>query len=121
MSRQPGSLTNQAIARALRALPSVDALCNALAEHSRTRGEPLPAQAQQTRAARAALQLARAAILAGRPVDTSIEALVSEASSYLEDTMQPAPCPVINATGVIINTNLGRAPLSDAALAAVAA
>jgi L-seryl-tRNA(Ser) seleniumtransferase len=35
--------------------------------------------------------------------------------------LQPAPRPVINATGVIINTNLGRAPLSDAALAAVAA
>ncbi len=31
---------------------------------------------------------------------------------------EPSPRPVINATGVIIHTNLGRAPLSDAALAA---
>ncbi len=33
----------------------------------------------------------------------------------------PSPRPVINATGVIINTNLGRAPLSDAALQAMTA
>ena len=33
---------------------------------------------------------------------------------------RPAPCPVINATGVIIHTNLGRAPMSPAATAAAA-
>ena len=33
----------------------------------------------------------------------------------------PSPHPVINATGVIIHTNLGRAPLSQAALAAAEA
>jgi L-seryl-tRNA(Ser) seleniumtransferase len=121
MSRQPSSLTNQALARALRALPSVDALCNALADHWATRGEPLPPQAQRSHTARATLQRARETILAGHPVDISLEALVSEASGYLKSAMQPTPHPVINATGVIINTNLGRAPLSDAALAAVSA
>jgi L-seryl-tRNA(Ser) seleniumtransferase len=54
-------------------------------------------------------------------VDSSLDALVSEASSFLIGSMQPVPRPVINATGVILNTNLGRAPLSDAALAAIAA
>ncbi len=34
---------------------------------------------------------------------------------------RPAPRPVINATGVIIHTNLGRAPLSAAARAAMEA
>jgi L-seryl-tRNA(Ser) seleniumtransferase len=54
-------------------------------------------------------------------VDINLDALVREASGYLKSAMQPAPRPVINATGVIINTNLGRAPLSDAALASIAA
>ncbi len=121
MTRRPASLTNQAIARALRALPSADALANALAEHLVACGDPLPSHAQRSHAARATLQRAREAILAERRVDSSLEALISEASSLLSDSKQPAPRAVINATGVIINTNLGRAPLSDAALAAIAA
>ena len=36
----------------------------------------------------------------------------------IEDTMRPEPRPVINATGVVIHTNLGRAPLSRAAIEA---
>jgi len=121
MSRQPGSLTKQAIAQALRALPSVDALCSALVEHLVARGDPLPSHAQQSHAARTMLQIARMAILAEQPVDSSLEALVSKVSGYLKGPMQPFPRPIINATGVIINTNLGRAPLSDAARAAIAA
>ncbi|MCH8296524.1 MAG: L-seryl-tRNA(Sec) selenium transferase [Chloroflexi bacterium] len=36
----------------------------------------------------------------------------------IEDTMRAEPRPVINATGVVIHTNLGRAPLSRAAIEA---
>ncbi len=36
----------------------------------------------------------------------------------IEDAMRPEPRPVINATGVVIHTNLGRAPLSRAAIEA---
>ncbi len=54
-------------------------------------------------------------------MDVSLGALVSEATGLLKSAMLPVPRAVINATGVIINTNLGRAPLSDAALEAVAA
>jgi L-seryl-tRNA(Ser) seleniumtransferase len=39
----------------------------------------------------------------------------------LRDAMRPSLVRVINATGVIVHTNLGRAPLSDAALARVTA
>jgi len=45
--------------------------------------------------------------------------LIDEASHLLETWTQPRPRPVINATGVIVHTNLGRAPLSRAALEAV--
>lgn len=121
MSRQPTSPANQAIGRTLRALPSVVALCGALAEHWGARERTPLTQAQLIHAARATLQIARAAILAEQTMDISLEALISKASSYLIANLQPAPRPVINASGVIINTNLGRAPLSDAALASVAA
>jgi L-seryl-tRNA(Ser) seleniumtransferase len=44
-------------------------------------------------------------------------AIVGRAEALLEPTLHP----VVNATGVIIHTNLGRAPLSDETLAAMAA
>jgi len=62
----------------------------------------------------------RRAIAAGRSCPTFDEiasSLVERAASTLALSLRP----VINATGVIIHTNLGRAPLSDEALAAMAA
>ncbi len=41
------------------------------------------------------------------------------AGEQLMEWMQPSLVPVINATGVILHTNLGRAPLSQAALRSV--
>ncbi len=49
------------------------------------------------------------------------EAIELAVHPRLRRAFQPSLRPVINATGVIIHTNLGRAPLPDAALAAVAA
>ncbi len=40
-------------------------------------------------------------------------------SAALENIRRPSLRPVINATGVVLHTNLGRAPLADAALRAV--
>ena len=45
--------------------------------------------------------------------------LVNSLESILQKQSQPSLRPVINATGVLLHTNLGRAPLSQAALAAV--
>ncbi|MFN2136840.1 MAG: L-seryl-tRNA(Sec) selenium transferase [Candidatus Promineifilaceae bacterium] len=48
------------------------------------------------------------------------EDLIRAMAGRLESAAAPSLFPVINATGVIIHTNLGRAPLSHAALAAIA-
>jgi L-seryl-tRNA(Ser) seleniumtransferase len=45
--------------------------------------------------------------------------LLTEAQEWLEALTAPTLRPVINATGVIVHTNLGRAPLSQAAMTAV--
>jgi L-seryl-tRNA(Ser) seleniumtransferase len=99
---------------ALRALPSVDELL---------RQEPLLAQAERMpravalRAARATLARARAAARAGTP-PPDLGTLAAQASAAMRAGAGPTLRGVINATGVIVNTNLGRAPLSAAALAA---
>ncbi|MER3469005.1 MAG: L-seryl-tRNA(Sec) selenium transferase, partial [Thermoflexus sp.] len=51
----------------------------------------------------------------------SLEDLLREAAARLDRWGVPRPRPVINATGVILHTNLGRAPLSEAALEALRA
>jgi L-seryl-tRNA(Ser) seleniumtransferase len=47
--------------------------------------------------------------------------LVARASLHLQARLAPTLRPVINATGVIVHTNLGRAPLSDRAREAMEA
>jgi len=47
------------------------------------------------------------------------ESILAEAGSLLAGWMQPSLVPVINASGVILHTNLGRAPLSQAAVKAL--
>ncbi len=70
------------------------------------------------RAMRVSLDEARAAIRAGQLCPPA-DALLDAASALLQRGQRPHLQPVINATGVIINTNLGRAPLSQEALEAV--
>ena len=45
--------------------------------------------------------------------------ILEQVQSELESWLEPTLIPVINATGVILHTNLGRAPLSQAALDAI--
>lgn len=70
------------------------------------------------RALRTSLDEARVAIRTGQPCPPA-PALLARATDLLEQEQCPSLRPVINATGVIINTNLGRAPLSKEALEAV--
>jgi len=99
----------------LRRLPGVDAFLqrrDATAWQADYGREPLVA------ALREALEATRAAILAGGayPGDESLAQAVGE---RLAAEVEPTLLPVINATGVVLHTNLGRAPLSAATLAAM--
>lgn len=51
----------------------------------------------------------------------STDAILAQAESHLIEWTTPTLLPVINATGVILHTNLGRAPLSNATIAAMKA
>jgi L-seryl-tRNA(Ser) seleniumtransferase len=89
----------------LRDLPSVDELLR----DERLAGGSRPIALA---AARAALEAARTAIKAGRDPGDVAELARAE----LDAARRPSLRRVLNATGVIVHTNLGRAPLAEAAL-----
>src|SRR3989440_10366265 len=99
----------------LRLLPSIDELLQSAG------GSGLIAQYSRNmtlRAIRATLAQARQDILDGSTCPSSEQLLVA-AEQILQQIMRPHLQSVINATGVVINTNLGRSPLSREALMAV--
>jgi L-seryl-tRNA(Ser) seleniumtransferase len=103
---------------ALRALPSVDRL---LAHPALSAArETLPASLL-TAVVREVLETARTNIKLGlQSSPPTLSALAEDAASLAAEAATASLRPVINATGVIIHTNLGRAPLSRAALEAIA-
>ena len=94
-----------------RELPSVDRIL--ATEESRALAETYPHGALVT-LARDSLQAARQCISDGGSAP-SLEALVEEIARKAKTLWKPSPRRVINATGVVIHTNLGRAPLSEEA------
>jgi L-seryl-tRNA(Ser) seleniumtransferase len=70
-------------------------------------------------ALRQVLSAARKAILDDGKSAPSLDVVMAEAMALLEAEFRPTLRPVINATGVIVHTNLGRALLSPAARAAM--
>ncbi len=99
----------------LRALPSVDAL---LQEHTLRELAQRYGHALVVDACREALDAARATIRTGGEAPMPA-LLIDDAIARVERAARPSLRPVINATGVIIHTNLGRAPLSEDTLAAM--
>ena len=94
----------------LRSLPAVDRVVERL-------GPNAPANAL-TAAARRAIDEARSAIRSGGPAPT-LEELAVSTQAILDERQATFLQPVINATGVLIHTNLGRVPLGEEQLAAV--
>lgn len=103
------------MANPYRALPSVDRLLGD------DRVKALAAEysaATVLEAARESIEAARRAISAGQAphlFDSLVDSIIERVRSVAAATLRP----VINATGIILHTNLGRAPLSDEAVAAM--
>jgi L-seryl-tRNA(Ser) seleniumtransferase len=105
------------VAAALRGLPSVDQLVRGLAGRDEVRGL---SHARLTATAREVLERERRRVRAegGPPADP--EALADRVCAAARGGGYSLR-PIINATGVVLHTNLGRALLSGAALARVGA
>lgn len=69
----------------------------------------------------AAIRDAIAHARAGASAPESPDEWASAVAARVAEATRPTLRPVINATGVILHTNLGRAPLAEEALAAIAA
>jgi L-seryl-tRNA(Ser) seleniumtransferase len=100
---------------AYRALPSVDRLLH----HERLQ-ELADDSGTLTELVRQAIETARTAIARGSEAPSE-EQLAETVLGLVHLVLEPSLRPVINATGVIIHTNLGRAPLSEAAIEAMTA
>ena len=99
----------------LRDLPSVEEILKRATNLIDTYGRSLTLQAIRLTLdeARARFQLDPETVL------PSTNVVLAQAESQLSAWSRPTLQPVINATGVILHTNLGRAPLSDATLRAM--
>ena len=108
---RPGNAA--ALGAALRALPSVDALLGALGGHGALRGIP---RRRLTEAVREALAVERRRLLeTGGAEPANAEALAGRIVAQLSQRGVFSLAPVVNATGVVLHTNLGRALLSPLA------
>lgn len=101
----------------LRQLPSVDRLLGTEAVQALVAAY---GHRQTVAALRQTLDLARDEVRTGADVPDAAT-IAARTEALLQARLAPTLRPAINATGVIIHTNLGRAPLSAAARAAVEA
>ncbi len=99
----------------LRTIPSVERVLAVLREQ-----DGAAPHATSVSAVRAVIAEERTRITAGQPARALAE-LAAAALRNAADAVAPSLRPVINATGVILQTNLGRAPLSERAIAAMEA
>jgi L-seryl-tRNA(Ser) seleniumtransferase len=101
----------------LRALPAVDqllkapAIGNLLAEFPRE---------ELLHAIRAVLNERREALRGGKKVDVDTPSLALAVREKLHERARPHLRRVINATGIVLHTGLGRAPLAEEAVDAIA-
>ena len=107
----------------LRDLPSMEQLLQNATDLIDEYGRPLTIDAlrltlDETRALFKTLVLSRVEGDPETPLP-STDNILAQAESHLASWTTPTLLPVINATGVILHTNLGRAPLSNATIKAM--
>ena len=109
-------MANEQITQRLRALPAVGDLIQhpALAELAAN----LP-RSLVVAALRASIDAARDRVLAGEDAEIAPEQIVAETQRRATAAATPNLRRVINATGVVVHTNLGRSPLADEAIKAI--
>ncbi len=96
----------------LRALPGVDALVTRVAGHAALAGIP---RRRLTEAAREVLAAERRRVIEGASAAAAVEALAERVVTRLSQSGVFSLARVVNATGVVLHTNLGRALLSPLA------
>ena len=101
-----------------RELPSVDELARmpAVAALVASQGSPAVTDAARTVLARLREEVA-SGLFDGPALQLALSGIVGAIEQQLRRALGHSLRPVINATGVILHTNLGRAPLAEAALA----
>jgi L-seryl-tRNA(Ser) seleniumtransferase len=101
----------------LRKLPRVDDIL----AHPRLAEVEEASRVMPREAAREAIEEAREKILSGSPPpDISLDLVAARAAQILRRKLTPNLRRAINAAGIVLHTNLGRAPLSACAQAALA-
>jgi L-seryl-tRNA(Ser) seleniumtransferase len=101
----------------LRALPKVDDL---LRREDVAALEGVHGHTLTLEALREALDATRGAIRAGEATEVSADTIAEAAASRLKAKARRSLRRVINATGIVVHTNLGRSPLAESAVDAVA-
>lgn len=103
----------------LRQIPKIDEI---LAQPQAAQAMEQGKRAAVTQAARQAAEQLRRRILAGEEPELSAEAAAALALEIAEENSRMSLRPVVNGTGIVLHTNLGRARMShEAALAAMEA
>ena len=100
------------LASALRALPQVQRLLETPEAAALLARLPRPAVVD---ALRAAVDAARADLQAGIGGPPSPASIVARAAQMLDSADPPGLRRVLNATGIVLHTNLGRSPIAEEA------
>jgi L-seryl-tRNA(Ser) seleniumtransferase len=101
----------------LRNLPSVDRL---VAQFEQEDGAGRYPHRLLVDCARAVVDQARSRLLQAESVDITLHTLLADLRTLVQTRAALTLTRAVNATGIILHTNLGRAPLCDAAMQAVA-
>ena len=117
VSRTKGAfMTSQSPHDKLRSLPQVEEVLHDASLEALAESVPRDLVCD---AVRASIDESRQAILAGSDADTSVPSIVRATRMRLLALNRPSLRRVVNASGVIIHTNLGRSVLAPAAVQAV--